>query len=104
MSQQRYKSIKSGNRLEKKLLSQRPEYADISEQILNNYFYNNNEIEKESKKLLKKMNKNQNLFINVMKLREKANGKDNFEYMKNLKFDEDIKLELKDQYGKYLYC
>lgn len=46
----------------------------------------------------------QNLFINVMKLREKANGKDNFEYMKNLKFDEDIKLELKDQYGKYLYC
>ena len=60
MSQQRYKSIKSGNRLEKKLLSQRQEYADISEQILNNYFYNNNEIEKESKKLLKKMNKNQN--------------------------------------------
>ena len=55
MSQQRYKSIKSGNRLEKKLLSQRPEYADISEQILNNYFYNNNEIEKESKKLLKKI-------------------------------------------------
>ena len=60
MSQQRYKSIKSGNHLEKKLLSQRPEYDDMSNQILHNYFYNNDVIEKESKKLLKKMNKNQN--------------------------------------------
>ena len=60
MSQQRYKSIKSGNHLEKKLLSQRPEYEDMSNQILHNYFYNNDVIEKESKKLLKKMNKNQN--------------------------------------------
>ena len=60
MSQQRYKSIKSGNHLEKKLLSQRPEYDDMSNQILHNHFYNNDIIEKESKKLLKKMNKNQN--------------------------------------------
>ena len=60
MSDQRYKSIKSGNHLQKKLLSQRPEYDDISAQILNNHFYNNNEIEKESKKLLKKMNKKEN--------------------------------------------
>ena len=60
MSQQRYKSIKSGNHLEKKLLSQRPEYDDMSNQILHNHFYNNDVIEKESKKLLKKMNKTQN--------------------------------------------
>ena len=60
MSEQRYKSIKSGNHLQKKLLSQRQEYNDIAEQILNNQFYNNNDIEKESKKLLKKMNKKEN--------------------------------------------
>ena len=60
MSQQRYKSIKSGNHLEKKLESQKVEYNDLSSQILANRFYNNNEIEKESKKLLKKMNQKQN--------------------------------------------
>ena len=60
MSQQRYKSIKSGNHLEKKLQSQKLEYSDISSQILSNRFYNNNEIEYESKKLLKKMNQKQN--------------------------------------------
>ena len=60
MSQQRYKSIKSGNHLEKKLQSQKLEYNDISTQILSNRFYNNNEIELESKKLLKKMNQKQN--------------------------------------------
>ena len=56
MSQQRYKSIKSGNHLERKLQNQKQEYNDISSQILSNRFYNNNEIEIESKKLLKKMN------------------------------------------------
>ena len=60
MSQQRYKSIKSGNHLQKKLESQKLEYNDISSQILSNRFYNNNEIERESKKLLKKMNQKQN--------------------------------------------
>ena len=60
MSQQRYKSIKSGNHLKKKLESQKIEYNDISNQILSNRFYNNNEIERESKKLLKKMNQKQN--------------------------------------------
>jgi hypothetical protein len=60
MSQQRYKSIKSGNHLERKLLSQKNEYNDISSQILLNRFDNNNEIESESKKLLKKMNRRQN--------------------------------------------
>ena len=39
-----------------------------------------------------------------MKIRESVTGKDNFEYMKGLNYDVDVKLELKDQYGKYLYC
>ena len=60
MSEQRYKSIKSGNHIEKKLLSQRHEYDDIALQILNNQLYNNDEIEKESKKKKKKMNKVEN--------------------------------------------
>ena len=46
----------------------------------------------------------QELFENVMKIREKVNATDNFEYMKNLNYDVDVKQELKDQYGKYLYC
>ncbi len=39
-----------------------------------------------------------------MKIRENANAKDNFEYMKQLNYDADVKQELKNQYGKYLYC
>ena len=46
----------------------------------------------------------QELFENVMKIREKVNATDNFEYMKNLNYDVDVKQELKDQYGKFLYC
>ena len=46
----------------------------------------------------------QDLFIDVMKIREKIIGSDNFEYIKNINYDMDIKQELKDQYGKYLYC
>ena len=46
----------------------------------------------------------QDLFVDVMKIREKANGSDNFEYIKNINYDTDVKQELKDQYGKYLYC
>ena len=38
-----------------------------------------------------------------MKIREKSNNIDNFEYIKNLDYDIDVKQELKDQYGKYLY-
>ena len=46
----------------------------------------------------------QDLFIDVMKIREKIIGSDNFEYIKKINYDMDIKQELKDQYGKYLYC
>jgi len=46
----------------------------------------------------------QDLFIDVMKIREKGNGSDSFEYIKNINYDTDVKQELKDQYGKYLYC
>ena len=46
----------------------------------------------------------QDLFVNVMKIRERCIGPDNFDYIKNINYDVDIKQELKDQYGKYLYC
>ncbi len=46
----------------------------------------------------------QDLFIDVMKIRKKGNGSDNFEYLKTLDYDMDVKQELKNQYGKYLYC
>ena len=46
----------------------------------------------------------QDLFKNVMKIREEANGPNNFEYMKQLDYDTQVKQELKNQYGKYLYC
>ena len=64
MSVRRYKSVKSGNTLENILKDQKAEYAELSNQILNNQFYNNNEIEAESKKLLKKIGikENQDLY------------------------------------------
>ena len=46
----------------------------------------------------------QELFSDVMKIRDKAKASDNFEYMKQLNYDVDVKQELKDQYGKFLYC
>ena len=44
------------------------------------------------------------LFINIIVLRIKANSSNNFDYLKGLNYDVDIKQYLKDQYGKYLYC
>ena len=43
------------------------------------------------------------LFLNIMSLKFKVTAVDDFEYMKNLNYDLDIKQNLKDQYGKYLY-
>ena len=64
LSEQRYKSVKSGTHLNNILENQRPEYKELSTQILSNKFYNNDDIELESKKLLKKMDikENQDLF------------------------------------------
>ena len=64
LSEQRYKSIKSGTHLNNILDSQDEERKELSENILSNKFYNNNDIEKESKKLLKKMGikENQDLY------------------------------------------
>ena len=44
----------------------------------------------------------QDLFIDVMKMREKCNNQDNFEYIKNLNYNVDIKQELLEKYEKYL--
>ena len=64
LSEQRYKSVKSGTHLNNILENQKQEIKELSDFILKNKFYNNNEIEKESKKLLKKMGvkENQDLF------------------------------------------
>ena len=64
LSEQRYKSVKSGTHLNNILDSQDEEIKELSENILTNKFYNNNDIEKESKKLLKKMGikENQDLY------------------------------------------
>ena len=43
----------------------------------------------------------QDLFISVMKIRERCNDEERFEYMKNLNYDIDIKQDLKEQYEKY---
>ena len=64
LSEQRYRSVKSGTHLNNILDSQDEEIKELSENILSNKFYNNNDIEKESKKLLKKMGikENQDLY------------------------------------------
>ena len=61
LSEQRYKSVKSGTHLNNILKNQKQEIKELSDYILTNKFYNNNEIEKESKKLLKKMGTKENL-------------------------------------------
>ena len=55
MSDNRYKCIKSGISLNDFLERQKKEYKELSDNILENNFYKNNEIEKESKKLYKKV-------------------------------------------------
>ena len=74
--------------------------------------FNHDKGEKNDGKYIKKLNelnnifeyeRIQDLFVNFMKIREKSNNIDNFEYIKNLDYDIDVKQELKDQYGKYLY-
>ncbi len=64
LSEQRYKSVKSGTHLNNIIKNQKDEIRELSSYILSNKFYNNNEIEKESKKLLKKMGikENQDLY------------------------------------------
>ena len=46
----------------------------------------------------------QELYMNIMDIREKAECGNNFEYIKNINYDTDIKQKLKVQYGKFLYC
>ena len=55
MSNNRYKYIKSGINLNDFLERQKNEYKELSNNILGNNFYMNNEIENESKKLFKKI-------------------------------------------------
>ena len=44
------------------------------------------------------------LFESIIQIREKAECGNNFEFIKNVNYDNDIKQMLKTQYGKFLYC
>ena len=44
------------------------------------------------------------LFESIIQIREKAECGNNFEFIKNVNYDSDIKQMLKTQYGKFLYC
>ena len=44
------------------------------------------------------------LFLNIIQLREKTDCGNNFEFIKNINYDTDVKEEMKKKYGKYLYC
>jgi len=46
----------------------------------------------------------QELFANIMKIREESKCGNNFDFIKKVNYDVDIKQKLKGQYGKYLYC
>ena len=56
MSDKRYRSIKSGNTLKNILHKQQKENNELSTKILSNNMYNDKNIEKEEKKLYKKLN------------------------------------------------
>ena len=60
MSDKRYHSIKSGNNLRNVLINQKKECKDLSEKILTNKLYSDKNIEKEEKKLYKKINYKEN--------------------------------------------
>ena len=56
LANKRYKRVKSGANISKIIFKQKRNYEELSNQILSNRFYTNDEIEIETKKLLKKMN------------------------------------------------
>ena len=60
MSERRYQSIKSGNNLKNILKKQKKDYDELSTKILSNNLYNDENIEKEEKKLYKKINNKDN--------------------------------------------
>ena len=76
MSQARYKGVKSGNSLENILYNQKPQYNNLSGQILSDKFFQTNEIEIENKKLFKKPNKKENIEINELRTKIKQGAKD----------------------------
>ena len=81
LSEQRYKSVKSGTHLNNIIENQKQEIKELSSNILTSKFYNNNEIEKESKKLLKKMGvkENEDLFELRKDIISKTNSLTKFE-------------------------
>ena len=60
MSEKRYKGVKSGNCIKNILSNQKRERDELSNKILSNNLYLDNNIEKESKKLFKKVKNKEN--------------------------------------------
>ncbi len=58
LSQLRYKSVKIGNSLESLLIKQKPKYYQLSNNILNDNYFQSNVVDEEIQKLKKKINKN----------------------------------------------
>jgi len=46
----------------------------------------------------------QELYLNIIQLREKTECGNNFDFIKNINYDIDVKEEMKKKYGKFLYC
>ena len=104
MSEKRYKGVKSGNCIKNILSNQKRERDELSNKILTNNLYLDNNIEKESKKLYKKAKNKENKELyqirrkiiektknfTAKELKNRKNGKKNDEKDNKLK-----KLELK---------
>ena len=87
LSDKRYKRVKSGNFLDRIISNQKPVYEELSNQILSNRFYTNDQIEKEAKKLLKKMNnKDKEIYQLRKEILKKSKNFTNNEVLKRERF------------------
>ena len=73
LSQLRYKGVKSGNSLESLLLKQKPKYYQLSNNILNDKYFQSKDVDYENKKLFKKINKKDN--NEIIKIRKEIISK-----------------------------
>ena len=93
MSEQRYKSVKSGNSIQNILSKQKQEANILSNKILTNNLYIDNDIEKENRKLFKKINKKENQ--ELYKIRRKI-----IEKTKNLSSNDSKKIKPNKNLGE----
>jgi hypothetical protein len=75
LSNLRYKGVKSGNSLQSVLSKQKPIYNQIINKVLNDEFYQSNDIHSEKMKFMKMNNMDKNSQINILRNRIKENAK-----------------------------